>query len=612
MDGKILMVNSAAGEMFGMPEKDMPGRNVAEVMVPDHLRSQHEASMTRFVETGEKRIVGAGPVRLDAKRSDGSIFRAELSINTDTDLDGNPILIGFISDVSHIEVAEQKLKSARDEAQRLAEAKTMFLATMSHEMRTPLHGVIAALDLIEAKELSARDLNLVQIAQNCSERALRQINDVLDITRLGEGSEDNKPYRPLEMSREIVSELTPLATEKSSTLTLHVSGEGSEELYLGSPNAFSRAIYNLVGNAVKFTRRGHVDLFLDFLASENDGMVLSVRVRDDGPGIPPHDVKRIFQAFETGAPTDLKGPEGTGLGLPIAQRAVQRLGGTLSVSSAPGYGSEFSFDIPLKTAPRSAEPAPRKKEPIPSEMRTLDVLVVDDASVNIELMRETVERLGHNVTTASDGLEAVKEAAEHAFDVILMDINMPVMNGIDASRRIREGGLSRSAHIVAVTAISEPERRSEIFAAGLNSILVKPTRYADIAALLASLGTTDSERPEASANKAAPAAEAPEELVAGLEPLIGRVKAVDLIRRAFAEVPDDLLADTPDLPVTEALIDRLHMAAGVTGNVGFVTLSQELSRAERAARRGDAAKLAESRQRVSELVRNYKPDMEVL
>lgn len=612
MDGRILMVNSAAGEMFRMPEKDMLGRNVADVMVPDHLRSAHEISMKKFVETGERKIVGAGPVRLDAKRSDGSGFRAELSINTDTDLDGNPILIGFISDVSQNEAAEKKLETARDEAQRLAEAKTMFLATMSHEMRTPLHGVIAALDLIDGKALTAKDLDLVQIAQNCSERALRQINDVLDITRLGEGSEDITPYQPVEISRDIVSELTPLATEKSTELRLHVSGQGTGDLYLGSPNAFSRAIYNLVGNAVKYTTKGHVDLFLDFGGSGADGHRLSVCVKDDGPGIAPEDVKRIFRAFETGAPTSLKGPEGTGLGLPIARMAVQRLGGTLSVSSTPGHGSEFYFDIPLEDAPVPAEPEVGAAKQAPSQEEMLDVLVVDDASVNVDLMRETIVRLGHRATTARDGREAVNAAAEHAFDVILMDINMPVMNGIDASRRIREGGLSRKAHIVAVTAISEPERKAEIFAAGLNSILVKPTRLADVAALLASLGTAEAAGPQVHPSETIAAAEAPEALVEALEALIGRAKAIDLIRNAVAEIPEDLLTDAPCLSVSEPLIDQLHKAAGVTGTVGFATLSRELSRAERAAARGDTARLAECGRRIAELVRAYAPDLKRL
>lgn len=609
MDGRILMVNSAAGDMFRMPEKDMPGRNVADVMVPDHLRGQHETSMKKFVETGERNIVGSGPVRLDAKRSDGSQFRAELSINTDTDLDGNPILIRFISDVSQIEAAERKLESARDEAQRLAEAKTMLLATMSHEMRTPLHGVIAALDLIDPRALMGKDLGLVQIAQNCSERALHHINDVLDITRLGEGSEDSAPYRPVEIAREIVAELTPLATEKSTKLRLNINGQGAGKLYLGSPNAFSRAIYNLVGNAVKYTRNGHVDLFLDFDWYGPGGHGMWVRVRDDGPGIAPEDINRIFQAFETGAPTNLKGPEGTGLGLPIARMAVQRLGGTLSVSSRPGHGSEFYFDIPLEDAPVPGEPAFVAAEPAASHQETLDVLVVDDASVNVELMRETVARLGHRVTTAQNGLEAVNKAAEHAFDVILMDINMPVMNGIEASRRIREGGLSRNAHIVAVTAISEPERKIEIFAAGLNAILVKPTRLADVAALLASLDTDGAAGPSAHPDETT---EAPETLVAALEPLIGRAKAVDLIRKAVAEIPEDLLSDATDLPVTEQLVDQLHKAAGVTGTVGFATLSRELFRAERAAARGDATSLAECRQRIADLVRSYAPGMKRL
>lgn len=607
MDGEILIVNEAASKIFDIPEDDMRGRNIADVMVPDHMRAAHDTGMKRFRDTGHRKIVGSGPVRLDAKRSDGSHFRAELSIHTDTDPNGKPFLIGFISDVSKIEAAEKKLKDARDAAQRLAEEKTMFLATMSHEMRTPLHGVIAALELVDEQAIGEKDLSLLRIAQNCSERALREINDVLDITRLGEGADDSAPFEPTEIARRIVAELTPLAKEKASRLELSVTGAGANDTYIGSSNAFSRAVYNLVGNAVKFTRNGNVDVSLDFVTVGVSQSRLTVRIRDNGPGIAPEDIERIFGAFEVGTPSQSHGPESTGLGLPIAHMAVQRLGGTLSLDSELGHGSEFFFEIDLSLAPSktqmpSTEP---KTKSLAKTDRVLDVLVVDDADVNVELMREMVERIGHKVATAANGVEAVNMASEHAYDAILMDINMPVMNGMDATRCIREGGKSQNSCIIALTAVSEEERKTEIFEAGLDRIVIKPARRAQIEEALASVV---SHRPVSSPPASVDAdseAEDFESVVEALTPIFGADKARKLVSESLAKVPSDLLKATPDLSIDDQFMDRLHKAAGVTGTVGFITLSQKLSQAEIAARQGDMDKLSECHASIATIMHGY-------
>ncbi|EDM72841.1 multisensor hybrid histidine kinase [Roseobacter sp. AzwK-3b] len=601
LDGRILLANAAASDIFRVPAEAMLGENIGDLMVPDHMRAKHEAGMHRFRTTGKKKIVGAGPVRLDARRPDGSDFQAELSIATDTDLDGNPILIGFIRDISDIVAAENKLREARDEAERHADAKTMFLATMSHEMRTPLHGVTASLDLIDADRLTEEDRQLLRTAQDCSDRALEQINNVLDITRLGERRDDGETFRPAVIAREIASELSPLAKENGNLLDLQITGVGVEECYIGSPGAFSRALYNLVGNALKFTREGRVDLHLTFDDGHSGDGKLTVEVIDNGPGIAPEDHERIFREFETGRPGELFGPQGTGLGLPIVRIAVQHLGGTLGLESAPGKGSRFSFKIPLRPAPKEqhtdqTRPAePLFSDDVTSTQTALDVLVVDDSEVNLGLMCEIVRRLGHRPAMARNGQEAIDVANQTAFDVILMDVSMPVMRGDEATRRIRKAGLSRRAFIAAVTAVSDPERTLDLHEAGMDAVLTKPTKRADIANLLAVATATkqpsDHHQPVMSASHYAGVLDA-------LEPMFGEAKARELMTAALADIPPEIIQSDPLHQVTEALVDALHKAAGSTAVVGLNELSSHLLEAERAADRGDLEALNRQREKI--------------
>ncbi len=609
LDGRVLLANAAASDIFRMPADDMLGQNIADLMVPDHMRDRHEAGMHRFKTTGKKKLIGAGPVRLDARRADGSNFQAELSIATDTDLDGNPILIGFIRDISDIVAAENKLREARDEAERHADAKTMFLATMSHEMRTPLHGVTASLELIDADHLPQEDRDLLRTALDCSDRALEQINNVLDITRLGERRDEGETFKPAGIAHEIAGELSPLARENGNILDLQITGAGAEESYMGSPGAFSRALYNLVGNALKFTREGRVDLHLTFVDQDTGDGKLTVHVIDNGPGIAPEDHERIFREFETGRPGELFGPQGTGLGLPIVRIAVQHLGGTLALDSAPGQGSRFSLEIPLRPAPKDrhtehTQPAaPPVSHDVAMTTKALNVLVVDDSEVNLGLMCEIVRRLGHRPAMASNGQEAIDAATQTAFDVILMDVSMPVMRGDEATRKIRKASLSRGAFIAAVTAVSDPDRTVELHEAGMDAVLIKPTKRADIADLLAIAAGTSApparHQPDVTASHYISVLDA-------LEPMFGQAKARELMTAALADIPPEIVQSERLRDVPEGLIDQLHKAAGSTAVVGLSSLSGHLLAAERAAEQGDLASLDAQREKITTELRDCR------
>ena len=248
---------------------------------------------------------------------------------------------------------------------------------------------------------------------------------------------------------------------------------------------------------------------------------------------------------------------------------------------------------------------PKIKSPATSD-RALDVLVVDDANVNVELMREIVELIGHSVATAANGAEAVKMASEHAYDAILMDINMPVMNGMQATRCIREGGKSQSACVIALTAVSEEKRKTEIFEAGLDRIIIKPARRAQIEEAIASVGSHLPIFRTPASKDADSEAEDFDRVVESLTPFFGAEKARKLVSESLAEVPTCLLKAKVDLIIDDCFMDQLHRASGITGTVGFSTLSQKLLQAETAARQGDRDKLSTCQTSIAKIMSEYK------
>ena len=609
LDGRILMANPAASDIFDVPADQIEGRLIEDVMIPHDQRMAHRTMLEQHRITGHRKMVGAGPVRLKAIRMDGSPFDAEVSIAEAQGMDGTPILIGFIRDISDIMAAEAKLRDARDEAQRHASAKTMFLATMSHEMRTPLHGVIAALDLIEDQSLEAEIRQLLQTARDCGGRALEQVNDVLELTRLGESTGGSVVFNPVAIAQDIVRELTPIAAARGTKLDLVLDGHEKGWAFLGLANAFTGALYNLVGNALKFTDDGLVVIAMTFRPEKPDLMHLTVDVTDTGIGIAPEDQIRIFTEFETSGSLSKGRDSGTGLGLPIVRLAVSRMGGTLALRSAPGEGSTFSFgitlpcshdlsDLSVAAQSSSLNAAPDVAPALPTQ--ALDVLVVDDNSINRTLMDKMVTRMGHRSTLATHGLDAVATASMHPFDVILMDVSMPVMDGREATVQIRSGGASVGAAIIGVTAFSETERLADLRRAGMDDVLVKPVGSAALAEAIArvmnTLTTQQTDAPDAqSGPRSAPQSTPQGDAKAALHHLslmLGAENAQAFLHETLQDVETRMSqALKPGLPMDQ-VADLIHGAVGSTAVVGLSRLSLHLKKAEDAARSDAPATLA--------------------
>ena len=599
LEGRVLLCNGAAENMFGRKMDELVGSLVEDTIVPPTLLRTYRRALKRTRTEDPISAKGSAPYPSRARRANGEDFPIELSHTMDLDLDGEPILISFVRDISDQVASENELRSAVDAAQKYAATRSMFLATMSHEMRTPLHGLIASLQLIDTTLLDDEDRKHLSIARDCSERALSQINDVLNFTRLSENKERRGGFSPARASRDIINEMQSIATERGNILTVSILDSNSENMVVGYPSAFSRVLYNLVGNAVKFTEDGNISVKVSTTKQAGEIMEVSVLVEDDGPGIPAEDHERIFQMFETSPSSNENNTISSGLGLPIAKLAVERMNGEITVDSSIGQGSRFEFKIPVVAQAPEEDISEFGQEPVFDTAHSnlpvatgvaREILVVDDNEVNLSVMQEMVKRLGYIPHFAHNGQEAVDLANERKFDIILMDVSMPVMDGRDATLHIRDGGASSQAFVLGVTALIEAEDPDWYEEFGMDSVLVKPVSQYELTKTLAAIEDAILEID----NTEKPAISAPEIVVpmsADIDSfnfqelcgLVGEDTAPRLVASTLQDVRTALLALR--FRDTETAI-LAHRAAGSTAVVGWSGLSSNLRKIEDAAQAG--------------------------
>jgi PAS domain S-box-containing protein len=438
--GTIIEFNTAAETIFGITRDAALGRQMGEMMLPARHRAAHEAGLTRYLKTGETVIVDKGRIELTALNAKGEEFPIELSVGRSQGKDG-PIFIGYLRDITNRKRSENELRVARDRAQAADRAKSEFLAVMSHEMRTPLNGVLGALDLLRATPLEGKQAHYVDLAAKSGEILLSHINDVLDITKIEAGKLEIET-EPFDVRRMVIdlAETTKEEALKRDNQVVVTVDPGIAETVLGDPYRVRQILLNMVANAIKFTSEGTITIKARLARDTGDAPDIEFSVRDTGIGISEADIGKLFSDFVTLDPAYARTVGGTGLGLAICRRLVKAMGGEIGVDSTPGKGSRrLSLPPRRSSRPRaSASSWPKTTRPTASS-------------------REMLSKAGNEVTIAEDGVEAVKRADETPFDVILMDVSMPRMDGLEATKRIRQGkGASQSATIIAVTAHALP------------------------------------------------------------------------------------------------------------------------------------------------------------
>ena len=377
------------------------------------------------------------------------------------------------TDITALKRAAEALEAAKDDANSANKAKSIFLAGMSHEIRTPLNGVLGFADMLLEGELTASQRNLTGLLRNAGQTLLALVNDVLDISKIEAGKLELETVAtdPLELLQSAASILQAQIVAKG--LTLRISGAPDVPRWiLGDPTRLRQILLNLLGNALKFTERGAITARLGRIRAQ-EGDRLRFEIEDTGMGIPANRLDQLFQDFSQVDHSITRRFGGTGLGLAICRRLAQAMGGEVGVTSRLGHGSTFWFTIALTEA---TEPAPQDHvfQPDPAQP-PLDILVAEDVATNRMIIEAMLRKAGHRVTLVENGADAVAAVADGAFDLVLMDVEMPTMDGLTATQAIRAlAGERNRLPVIALTAAAMLEDVDKCKACGMDELVTKP------------------------------------------------------------------------------------------------------------------------------------------
>ncbi|WP_236631445.1 PAS domain-containing hybrid sensor histidine kinase/response regulator [Endozoicomonas numazuensis] len=484
-DGIIVMVNSRAVELLGFPREDLINMPLS-LLVPPQFREKHPLLCPLLDRAWKQTRL----FRQETKAVDrqGRIFPAELTSNPLITRDGVLISV-VIRDITESKQIEQALLTAHDEAITASRSKSLFLSCMSHELRTPLNGVIGYAQVLQRSGgLNPGQHQKLAILERCGQHLLTLINDILDLTKIETQGVDLHPVsvdlrQLLLETREL---FVPKAEHKDLQLILNIDEQVPDWVEVDEVK-LRQILTNLLGNAIKYTEEGSVEIEI-YTGSDR----LFFSVKDTGVGIDPKDFEIIFDPFRQ-LDEGLKSG-GTGLGLAISRHLVKAMGDDLTVTSNVGQGSCFQFSIPLKEAPALDTDnvfSSDQVELILPDNHTYTALIVDDLEINRDLLKVIMEEAGFRTLEACDGLEALACLEARKPELVMMDIRMPRMDGIEALKHIRLNPELRNLKVIAVTASAGSDIKTRLKQKGFDGVLAKPFRVNHLLQVVASLLNLD-------------------------------------------------------------------------------------------------------------------------
>ena len=542
------------------------------------------------------------------RRADGEERHLNDEAQCVCDADGRVLRMqGVIQDITELKQLLDHLEQVRDQALEASRLKSEFLANISHELRTPMNGIIGMSGILMETPLSAGQAEMGRVIQRSAENLLTIINDILDFSKMEAGKMrmETGEFELRELIEETLAMLAPKAREKKLELSGDYGIAGSATLQ-GDAGRIRQVLTNLLGNAVKFTESGEVVVTVRPMQEEEGHLAFRIEVRDTGIGVPESQQGRLFQAFSQVDGTHTRRFSGTGLGLAISRQIIELMGGTIGFTSAPGQGSNFWFELDLPLVARTpglalATPPPDHRglavppaeigaDAPPSGRR---LLVAEDNEANQIVIRHMLARLGHAVVIVPDGQAALEALAQERYDAVLMDCQMPRLDGYEATRRLRAGavpGLPEKLPIIALTAYAMPADRERCLAAGMSDYLTKPVRLGRLREVLQQFGLGTAEAIPVDAHRAPSPAPDPDEFdLAQLEEMRGLpgrehpTLLQDLIAIVLAEVPEALtqMQTLLDQREHQPLARLVHRLAGSFGNVGGKGLREQALQLER-------------------------------
>lgn len=582
--GQIISVNHACERLFGWPSNSLLGENLQRLL-SEHDFTHHQLHIQRYLKNHDKQQLNKNREVTGLHRTGNPIpmrmFTGLIPISEAT------IFVVILSDISNYkEMANsllQALKQAEDEAQK----KTLFLANISHELRTPLNAILGFSEMLLKTENNKPTLHHLQIIYDSGQSLLSLLNDILDTTKLERGSFtlEQVSFSLKHLSQQVYASMRLIAESKGLSLNMTLDPTLAD-YYFGDPLRTQQILNNLLSNAIKFTETGSVDLNISRQSTQ-----VRIVIKDTGIGMTEEQKKRIFLPFMQADSSISRRFGGTGLGVTIVRQLIDAMQGELHVHSTPGQGSEFIVLLPL---PISNKVEDRSTESLP-EMPALHIMVVDDLPMNLELMQLRLEELGHTVSCASSGAEALTLLKQQTPDLVLMGVHMPDIDGLEATRRWREHERELALKPIPIIALSASVMLADQRAAldaGMNGFTSKPLDmhrlYLEISRLI-----TQHEQgiviPQLTELYSDYDLNAPINWSKGMA-LWGTAERLERAIKTFLREMDhrhSLVEAYSQQPNWNTLIDSLHRIAGATANLGLEHISSHAQQVEQRLRQGD-------------------------
>ena len=487
-DGSVLSFNPAAEKIFGYAAEEVVGRPL-KMLMPLRFREAHESGFRRYLAGGEARVVGKGPVELAGLRKDGGEFPLELSLGHMREGQGY-LFTGILRDVTERRRAEEDLVVAREAAETANRAKGEFLANMSHEIRTPMNGVIGMTELLLDTDLDREQREYAETIRLSGRNLLSITNDILDVSKIEAGAMrlEVMDFDPRAAVEDVMTVMAGRAHDKGLELA-HVVEPGVPAVLRGDPGRLKQILTNLVGNAVKFTEEGEVVVHVEpGEAPLRRPATVRFEVSDTGIGLTGEQRSRLFRPFTQADASTSRRYGGTGLGLAISRQLVELMGGEIGVDSEPGKGSKFFFEAPFEEGLAEVPPV---RDP-GRGLGGLRALVVDDNATNRGILSKQLSSWRVKSSVSEDARAALEHlrragAEGEPYDLAILDMQMPDMDGVELARAIKADPLLAPTRLVLLTSVGSRGDGEEARQAGVEAYLTKPVKQSELYDCLATL-----------------------------------------------------------------------------------------------------------------------------